>query len=274
VSFIDIDVDSQPSKEQELKDAQKVLKGDVPLIENAPSIYIEIPRGRFSSGKWETEVELRELTGADEEALARFNDPIDFFDGVLVYGTARIGSKQLTDLSFPERQSVLAELLVGEREQMFVHIARITYGDEKDISHTCPSCSNEAETTLILSEDIELPVMENPHTVTNTIVTSKGDEISYRLTTGSDQLNVLKRKGVNSAEQNTIILSQCITAVNGDPVVDPMNNARNLTMGDRRKILDLLVEAQPSPDMNLNLACQNCGFDMIIPLSWGDIFRP
>lgn len=273
MSFIDID-NSQLSKEQELQDAQKVISGDVPIIGTAPSTIIELPRGRYNNGKWETEVELRELTGSDEEALARFNESVDFFDGVLVYGTARIGSKQLTDLSFPERQSILAELLIGEREQLFLHISRITYGDAKDMAHTCPSCGNEAETTLLLSEDIDMPTMESPYTLTYTLVTSKNDSLSYRLSVGSDQLTVLKRKGASSAEQSTLMISQCLVELNENPVIDPMGTARGLTMGDRRRILDSLIEKQPSPNMNLTLPCANCGLEMRLPLSWGDIFRP
>lgn len=275
MTFIDIDENESPlAKEKEIQDAQKVVTGSIPLIEDPAPNLIELPRGRYVGKKWETEVELRELTGADEEALARFNDAADFFDGVVVYGTARIGSTQLTDLSFPERQSILADLLIGEREQLFINIARITYGNEKDITHTCPSCGNEAETTLLLSEDIKIPVMENPYTLTYTMVTSKGDTLSYRLTTGADQLAVIKRRGASAAEQSTLMISECVVKVNDKPVVDPVGMARSLSMGDRRKLLDHLVEIQPSPDMNLKMPCAQCGFELVFPLSWGDIFRP
>ena len=91
MSFVDIENgDSQFVKERDLQEAQKVVAGSIPLIEAAPSLLFDLPRGRHSADKWETEVELRELTGSDEEALARFNDTADFFYGVLVYGTARI----------------------------------------------------------------------------------------------------------------------------------------------------------------------------------------
>lgn len=275
MTFIDLDdKDSPLAKEKELQDAHKAISGSIPLIEEALPNLFDLPRGRHIGDKWETEVELRELTGADEEALARFSDASDFFDGVVVYGTARVGSTQLTDLSFPERQSILADLLIGEREQLFVNISRITYGDEKDISHSCPSCGNEAETTLLLSEDIVIPVMENPYTLTHTMTTSKGDVLSYRLATGADQMAVLKRKGASTAEQSTIMISQCVTKVNDKPVIDPMNMARSLSMGDRRRLIEHLVEYQPSPDMTLRMPCLSCGFELILPLSWGDIFRP
>ncbi len=275
MSFVDIeDGDSQFVKERDLQEAQKVVAGSIPLIEAAPSLLFDLPRGRHNANKWETEVELRELTGSDEEALARFNDTADFFDGVLVYGTTRIGSTQLTDLSFPERQSILAELLIGEREQLFINIARVTYGNEKDIGHTCPSCGNEAETTVLISEDIEMPIMESPYTLSHTMVTSKGDTLTYRLAIGSDQMALLKKKGASAAEQTSLMISQCVVKVNDKPIIDPMGMARGLSMGDRRKLMDHLVEDQPSPDMNLTMPCINCGYELTFPLSWGDIFRP
>ena len=202
------------------------------------------------------------------------SDTADFFDGVLVYGTARIGSVQLTDLSFPERQSILAELLIGEREQLFINIARVTYGDAKDINHVCPSCGNEAETTVLISEDIEMPTMENPYSLTHTMVTSKGDTLTYRLAIGSDQMALLKKKNSSAAEQTSLMISQCVVKVNDKPVIDPVGMARGLSMGDRRKLMDHLVEDQPSPDMSLTMPCINCSFELTLPLSWGDIFRP
>lgn len=275
MTFIDLDDTESPlAKEHEIQEAHKAVTGSIPLIEDpAPNLF-DLPRGRFNGSKWETEVELRELTGADEEALARFNDPADFFDGVVVYGTARVGSVQLTDLSFPERQSILAELLIGEREQLFINIARITYGNEKDLTHTCPACGNEAETTVLLSEDIPMPIMENPYTLTHTMVTSKGDTLTYRLAIGADQMAVIKRKSASAAEQSTLMISECVTKVNDKPVIDPVGMARSLSMGDRRRLLDHLVENQPSPDMTLKMPCLSCGFELILPLSWGDIFRP
>lgn len=275
MTFIDVEVEETiVSKEQKLNDAKKAIAGDVPLIPDTPDMIINLPRGRFDGSKWETEVELRELTGADEESLARFKDPADFFDGAITYGTKRIGTLDLEGLGFTERQSVLAGLLIGEREQLFLNITRVTYGDDKELKHVCPSCGVENTTNVILSQDIKCKEMDNPYTVTHTMTTSKGDVLTYRLATGSDQLAVMKRRGATSAEQNTLMISECITKLNDGPVLDPVGTARNLSMKDRQILLENLVENQPSPEMTLELPCASCGFDLILPLSWGDIFRP
>jgi hypothetical protein len=132
----------------------------------------------------------------------------------------------------------------------------------------------ESTTTVILSEDVKNKDLENPYSLTHTLQTNKGDVITYRLATGSDQMVVVKRRGASLAEQNTLMISECITKVNDKPVLDPVGNARNLSMKDRQKILESLVDNQPSPNMNLEFPCASCGFEMVLALSWGDIFRP
>jgi hypothetical protein len=267
------EVEPEQSQEQKLREAQKAIVGDVPLIPTAPDTIVRIPRGIFTSNKWETEVEVRELTGADEEAMARFKEAYDFFNGILVYGITRIGSTDLSGRPFSERSSTLAGLLIGEREQLFIHIARVTYGDEKVITHTCPFCGVEADTTLLLSEDIPFPEMDSPQTTSFTMTTNKNHILTYRLATGADQMLVFSKKGANPAEQNTIMLSQCITQVDGEPVVSPLDLARGLSIGDRRKLLEELAGHQPSPDFNLKLDCVSCGEEMTLPITWQDIFR-
>lgn len=268
------DIDMGPTKEQEIAAAQRVVKGSMPLISEAPPALLTLPRGLLVGDRWENTVELRELTGVDEETLARFKDPLDFFDGVIVLGTSRIGSQDLSQMSFAERQSTLLNLLIGEREQLFLHVARTTYGDEKEITHTCPFCATEQTTTVVLSEDIEIPEMEQANVVIRNFTAKNGDVLSYRLATGVDQVEAVSIKGASNAEQNTRIIAQCVVRINDAPVLDPLTMARNLTMGDRDRLLNLLVSDQPTPKMSLDIKCASCREEVILPVTWGDIFRP
>lgn len=266
------DLDPSPSLEKKLQDANKAVAGNVPLIADAPNTVFQLPRGYYNGTKWETEVEVRELTGSDEESLARFKDPADFFNGIVVYGTARIGSIDLDGQPFADRSSALASLLIGEREQLFVQIASATYGDEKHITHRCPFCTTEADTTIILSEDFK-PADAEPLQMTYSLMTRKGHSLEFRLATGADQMAMFARKGASGAEQNTIMISECLLKIDGEPVVDPLGVARSLSIGDRRKMLDIMIDTQPSPDFTLKVDCVSCGEEMSLPLSWQDIFR-
>jgi hypothetical protein len=264
------------TKEQELAKANEVIKGSIPIMEESPDTFYSLPRGIYTGdGKWETEVELRELTGADEEILAaRSGGATEFFDAVVTLGTASVGSTYLADKTFSERQDYLSKLLIGERDQLFLQIARVTYGDKKTMEHVCPSCEVQLNTDVSLTEHIKCAEMENPHKQNYIYTTAKGHDLGYRLAIGSDQMEVSAQKGSNLAEQNTFILSKCIISINGDPVVNPLSTARDLSMGDRRKLLEILVSQQPSPNLEITIPCPSCDFEMILPLSWGDIFRP
>lgn len=263
-----------PSKEQQLLEAKQKIAGEVPLIDNPQSCVIMLPRGLFRGNEWQNEVEVRELTGADEEALARIRDSVDFFDSVIAHGTVRIGAEDLSHRPVSERTLPLQELLLGERSQILMAIIRVTYGDNKTLNVTCPSCQAEQEVDLILSEDFKAKSMDDPFKQTYSHVTSKGDSIEYRLVNGADQSVTLSKKGASVAEQNSMILSRVITSVNNSLLPDPLGYVRGLSMRDRADLLDKLTEQQPSLDMTLKVPCVGCGGEQVLALGWPDLFRP
>ena len=83
----------------------------------------------------------------------------------------------------------------------------------------------------------------------------------------------MDKKGLNVAEQNTMMLSRCITKRNGELIPDPMGFARSLSMRDRQKLLELLVARQPQIDLNVTTTCAACGAQQTLGMGWGDFFR-
>lgn len=273
MTFTDIEAAFSEPTEQELAKAKQDIAGPVPIVTEVPDTAVDLPRGIHSGGKWETRAEVRELNGSDEEALARFKDNADFIDGVVVYGTERIGSLDLSTKSFADRQSYLARLLLGEREQLFLAITKATFGDDKTLSYTCV-CGLESELDLKLSRDFLAPEIDGLQSGAFSYVSSKGKSIEYRLVTGADQMEATARKGSSAADQNTLILSRCVSLVDGMEVLDPLSMARDLSMKDRLGILAAMAEKQPSPDMTLDFECPGCGRVTKLEVAWSDIFRP
>lgn len=264
----------EESKVQQLERAKAVIAGSVPLISTPISDQITVSRGLYRNGEWYTTVHVKELTGADEEALARVKDGLELLDAILASGTSRVGEVDLTGKPLSERQGILGELLLGERTQILLAIVQQTYGDNKTIKTTCDTCAHEQEIDLILSEDFKAKPMDNPYQLTYSHVTSKGDTIEYRLATGNDQTEAVRKKGITVPEQNTIILSRCITSFNGGLVVDPLRYARSLSMKDRSIILNALVDNQPNVDLTLDTVCLGCGGEQHLALGWMDLFQP
>jgi hypothetical protein len=261
------------SRQDDIRRAKEAVAGPVPLISEAPNCHITLPRGVFARENWQRSLELRELTGADEELLAKIREPGEIFDTLICSGVVRIGELDLASLPMGERRMYLGRLLIGERDQVFLAIIRATYGDEKTLVLTCASCDTQQDLVLDLVNDFKPKEVEHVTDESFLFTTSKGDRLTVRPATGADQLEVITRKGATNAEQNTIILSRCISTVNDETVVDPMGYARGLSMKDRQALLDQLVGRQPSIDLSVSVTCVECQEVQRITLAWGDLFR-
>jgi T4 bacteriophage base plate protein len=260
-------------KQAEIAAAKAAIAGPIPLIEDPPDPTLTLPRGLFHSGTWERQVTVRELTGIDEEALAKSKDPLGYFGTVLALGTVNVGTYDLSGHTIPERSYILNDLLIGEREQLFLKIVQVSFGNERPIGFVCNTCGEAQDVTLLIDSDFPPTEVTDIDKTVFEWVSSKGDVISYRPAIGSDQQEVIERKGATPAEQNTIMISRCVTKVNGELVTDPMGYARGLTMRDRQKLLDLLVARQPQIDLNVKTNCAACGANQTLALGWGDFFR-
>jgi hypothetical protein len=264
-----------PTAPVDLRAAKEAIAGPVPLIAEAPDCSFVLPRGLLIRGAYKTDVVVRELNGLDEETLARQRDVIDYFDTVIALGVAQVGDFDLLSLPLAERAAHMRSLLIGERDQLFVAVVKATFGDNKTVGFTCPTCEEKQEADLILSEDFKpREVAADALTGIRTHTTTKGDEIEYRLATGEDQRETLTRKGATTADQNTTLLSRCIVRVNGGILPDPLNYVRKLGIKDRQELLSGLIESQPTINLTLTTRCAVCGAEVPLALSWGDLFRP
>jgi hypothetical protein len=254
--------------------AQQLTVGDAPVIQESVEPFVELPRGLIYNGTWQKRATVRELTGVDEESISRVKEVADIYNTVLALGTVRIGEMELGTLPLSDRQGYLGQLLLGERDQLYVGIVRMTYGDDKTLPYKCPSCGEVQNLTVTLSEDFPVQVVDDVERTEFDYTTSKGDQILYRPAVGSDQSEILKRKSATLAEQNTLMLSRCIKEVNGELLVDPVAYARKLPMRDRNAILAELVSRQPKVDMTVTIECVGCREEQTVALGWADLFQP
>jgi hypothetical protein len=196
-----------PKEEVSETQAKAALVGAQPVATEPADPWVKLPRGRKVGDRWETDVVVRELTGADEEALSRYrkNDLL-LMDAVVAYAVESIGSEHLSGLSFDKRAAITRELLIGEREQLFIEASRTTFGDEKDLSYVCSNCNSDNDITFSLSKDITYRKMDDPQREVYTYVTSKGKRIEYRMLTGEDQMALVNISTLSGAEQNSLPL--------------------------------------------------------------------
>lgn len=242
-----------------------------PVIEFPQSDLVQLPGGYVDkSGKTAKTATVRELTGEDEEAMARAvmsNNPIHFINTIIECGVVRLGD-------FPEHETreILPHLLVGDREQIFVGIRIATYGNEVEIlKWPCPFCGEQSDLTVHLDEDIRVRKID-PTDTEFEVKLRKGGTARVRLMTGEIQNEIWEADNkFTKAQMDTRLLSKCLVSVDG--AVSMSDAARSLGLYDRKKILKELVERQPGPQLNdIKFDCKFCGKEVTLAIGLEELF--
>jgi hypothetical protein len=261
--------------QQDLDKAKRVIVGDIPLMDDPPDTQVTLCRGVFQGQNWVTDAEVKELSGEDEEVIARSlasNDALSLVNAMLTQGVVRLGQVDLRTRPPVERLAMINQLLVGDKELLFLRILQVTFGDERVVDTVCPACEKRIEVVYHISQDIPIRPLEDPSKALYEFVLRNGDRIEYRLVTGDDQTEATRRRAALMPEQNTILLSCCIVSLNGRPLPDPLHFARTMNAGDRRKLLEEISRHQPGPYFEeVKLPCAECGVESGFAPQWADL---
>jgi hypothetical protein len=251
------------------KFAKKAMEEPEPVIQTrAPSgSEVFLPGGFIEqNGEIVKTAEVRELTGADEEAIAKAGSAGKALNVLLQRGLVRLGARDV-------RKEDFDLLLSGDRDAILIGIRRVTFGNDLTIAVQCPHCESEQTTDIDLSHDIPMVELKDPvYDRTWTIKTSKG-EVNVALPTGVVQRKLMENADKTSAEINTLLLSGCVLSINGSPSAGA-STALSLGMADRNKIIDEIINRNSGPRLGeVNKPCKACGEGMSLPLSLLDLFR-
>jgi hypothetical protein len=227
----------------------------------------------FPSTRYDAEV--RELTGADEEAItkARQGGVGKFISTLLASGTVSVGGEKTSPV-------LLSNLLLGDRDMLLLEIRRATYGD--DIvweRYSCMHCGEEFRLSVTLDE-IPIRRLEDPSQRIFEVELRKGRKAFVRLPVGNDQDAVLAiADRTTDSEQNTLLLSRCLISVveadgSENAVTGNPEFARSLGIVDRQRILDAIENKQPGPQYNgVKFTHDSCGKEVPLFISAGDLFQ-
>lgn len=262
--LIEKNVFNVQEEEESLKAANKDLAMEILLPSDGS---VELLAGIYNplSGEVLDSAEVRELDGADEEALSKIKDYGKGLLTILKRGTVSIGGQ-------PATQELLDKLLAGDREYLILKIRQITLGNSISINGACTFCDEEQTFEIDLNEDVKINKLEDKTERLFTIQTSKG-LVEFELPTGYVQKKLVDSTNKTAAELDSILLSECITAINGLPIMDK-SVVRRLSMKDRREILKKLSDLNPGPELSSTTkSCVACGQEVPIPLALADLFR-
>lgn len=212
------------------------------------------------------DAEVRELTGADEEAIFKAGSISSALNTALMRGVSLIGGEQPT-------KDMFDSMLTGDRDQLLLAIRCATFGSTYDIFLVCQSCGKQGKSELNLETDVETKELDDPVNGRFITVNAKVGEVVMSLPNGITQKKLMDNADKNNAELVTIVLAGCIDSVNGAPSRGP-STALSLGISDRDLLIEELSKAAPGPRLGgVTKACEACGTDIPVPLSLASLFR-
>jgi hypothetical protein len=244
------------------------LAEKIPEVKAPPSTSIELLRGVFNkeTNSWENTAYVRELNGFDEEALAAFDNQnvvySEYMSVLLKRAVVSVGSFTIKD-----DPSVIDNLIIGDRDLLFLKVIEATYGVNREYQVICGSCSASNDIIVPMNEFENRKVEHDPHNPIEVTITD-GSKIHLRLPNGTDS-QVVAKKAKTTAEQNTLMLARC---VEHPYMVNPQQWAKELGMKDRNELIRVLMDSQPGPEIGeVNAQCATCGSDLNIVLDWASL---
>lgn len=269
VSLEVIDAGADPEYANARSDEVLQQLNPLPEIDAAPDGTVHLPAGWIDpQGKLHTTALVRELTGADEEKLARVSMRENFplwIRTLLECGVEYIGDQ-------PASQTIFDQLLVGDREMLILGIRVATYGNELPMDITCPSCDEVQAIALELDADIPIKKLDPPEVREFDLKLKHGEHAVVHLTTAAVQDEVISDRKRTGAEMATLTVERCTKTIDGNPVNHHM--ALEMKLADRKTIMDFLADTQPGPDYEgVSLPCSSCGREFPVRLSMVDLFR-
>jgi hypothetical protein len=244
----------------------------VPRIVATPNTTLELVCGVFNEAtkEWETTAVVKELTGEDEEALAALDANDDLLYAQYMAALLKRSVVTVGNIKVSENPNIIDELILGDRDSLFLATVRATYGENREYEIKCPHCTQSND---VLIEMSGFPVKKPKHNPQEPIVVTlrNGTKQKFRLVSGKDS-QIVGKKAKSIPEQNTILISRCAVWDDDNKPNDVEKWAKSLGMKDRAAIIDKLLEAQPGPEIKeVEAHCAHCEKPFPIALNWASL---
>jgi hypothetical protein len=231
-----------------------------------PSLVHDLCGGYMDdNGTWVKEFEVRELTGRDEEHMARIKEPSKILIAILERGLVRVGGTR----SSPE---VVDSLLAGDWETVLLEIRIATFGKEHKAEYTCTNCREKYEAVFDLSEHIGRHEVDKDDIVF-TAIGRHGTRYTVTHSYGATQRKILSMGESPMADGNTRLLTDCLMMVGDRPSLG-QEEVRDLPMADRKMLINEIDKRRVGPELRgVKTKCPACGNEQPSPLYVAALFQ-
>jgi hypothetical protein len=218
-----------------------------------------------ASGHRHRAVEVRALTGHEEETLVRAEgaDTPAAVSAVLSACLVRLGDDA------PVGRDIVGALSVGDRDYLTMLLRRVTFGDVVRVHVSCPwaGCAEPVTVEVSLAD---LPVreaaVEGPvHTVRLRAADDGPGEVDVRLPDGRDQEELTGLALRDGTAATAALLARIVRRIGTDPAPSPEAVAA-LTPRARAEVEAELERVAPALEPDVDVVCAGCGRGFVVPL--------
>jgi hypothetical protein len=208
------------------------------------------------------EIEIKQMTAKEEDILA--NQELIKKGKVL---------DKLLDSLVVNKEIKTADILIPDKNAIFVAIRRLAYGDDYPVVITCPQCNAQNKVKINLAELNSKPFNfdEYPKGQNSfAFKTPSGIELTYKLLCQTDESNIevelaqLKRLSKDSSSDLTTRLKFLITSVNGNSdkaAIRKFVDSPAFSAKDSLALRKHMREHNPDIDMSFDFKCNECTYE-------------
>lgn len=228
---------------------------------------VTLPGGFINAaGEVITDAEVRELTGSDEEAIARATNIGKAILVILQRGVVRVGNQRADE-------RLLDELLSGDRDMLLLAIFKATFGNTAEHSVFCVGCGDIKKVEIDIDEDIKVKTLADPINDRVFTVQGKKNTFTVQLPTGITQKEMIINSDKSAAELSTIMLENTVLKIDNSPVLSKLQ-VQNLGLVDRRKINEAINKRLTGPQFDdVKVICPDCEGEVSVPVNFGTLFQ-
>jgi hypothetical protein len=274
-AYVDAAVDSEYANRAASLAEEAEDDTDELLLDAAEDGEVRLCSGAVIDGSLVLNARVRELNGADEEAMARVGKSgnlVRFVDTILKCGVEQVG-----DVEGKELSKVLDAMLIGDRDQLVMEVRRQTFGDTIRLDVRCPnvSCGAEFQVDYSLSKDVPMKRLAECFPDETVDLSQRQYDINLpsgrtavvKLIDGEAQKATYSVENTEKtgAELNSELLRHCVLFLDGRPVRGVGAVRDTLSLRDRRELLKWLTDHTTGPQYGeVTQECDDC--EMKFPL--------
>lgn len=236
-------------------------------VSTPSEVIVNLPGGYITpTGEVLRTAEVKELNGKDEEAIAKSGSASKSINTLINRGTVKIGEQ-------PASEVLLDGILSADRYSILIGIYQATFGDTVELTGYCNSCKDYKTVEANLNEDIKTKVLVDPIADREFVLEGKKATYLVRLPNGKAQREIAENQQKTNAELDTVLLEYCVIKINEKQVYHK-SEVQNIGIADRRLILNELLKRNPGPQFDdITVSCDECGGEVVVPISIGALFR-